>query len=209
MPRRSADGKTRTARRERQGADGKARTASRGLGSVSVPVVERAWLFEHLAVTVARVDFVDPALAGRPGVRERGVRIEVRRLECASRGSVYASPAVRLAPAVCRIDLLESHPGAADRMHWHPVMREGEPGDRKFEPAIADDPVGWVTRRLQRTDTLLDQAGVSDDALAEDVADIAAHAAGIAAEVESGLAWARTPWPAVSHDERGMALGRG
>lgn len=36
--------------------------------------------------------------------------------------SVYASPGWALSPAVCRFDLLESRPGARDRMHWHPTI---------------------------------------------------------------------------------------
>ena len=48
-------------------------------------------------------------------------------------GSVYASDVVTLDQALCRCDFLESGPGKADRMHWHPEMADGEPGDRSFE----------------------------------------------------------------------------
>ena len=37
--------------------------------------MERLWTFDRLAVTMRRVDFLDPALAGQPGARERGVRV--------------------------------------------------------------------------------------------------------------------------------------
>jgi len=40
--------------------------------------VERWWVFEQLTVSVARVDFLDPAVASEHDARERGVRVEVR-----------------------------------------------------------------------------------------------------------------------------------
>jgi len=40
--------------------------------------MEQAWVFSTLAVTVTTVDFLDPAVAGEPDARERGVRVEVR-----------------------------------------------------------------------------------------------------------------------------------
>jgi len=150
--------------------------------------VQRAWLLEHLAVTVTRIDFVDPALADQPDVRERGVRIEVRPVESTRHGSGYSSPALDLAPATCRIDLLESRADAADRMHWHPTMSSsGEPGDRVLDGALTADPLGWL--RLQ----LLD---VVPAPVAADVVD--AVAVGLAA-VRSGS------WGGVVHDVHGLA----
>ncbi len=168
--------------------------------------MERVWLFERLAVCVAWIDFLDPELAGGPDVRERGVRIEIRPLGSASGGSVYASPTRVLDPAVCRIDLLESRPGAADRMHWHPAMRDGEPGDRTFDPEMPPDPVGWLTSFLRdRLEGFLAGTGLPDVGRAGDVAAIRDAAPEIGAVVEDGLAWARaTPWPEVERDERGM-----
>src|SRR6187402_1645793 len=40
--------------------------------------MERSWTFDRLAVTMRRVDFLDPALAGQPDARERGVRVEIK-----------------------------------------------------------------------------------------------------------------------------------
>src|SRR5262245_15299151 len=113
------------------------------------PGMEYVWMFERLAVTVARIDFLDPAVAAEPAARERGVRIEVRPVTDVAEGSIYSSPSRTLQSAVCRIDLLESAPGAADRMHWHPQMRDGEPGDRTFDPDMPADPVGWLVRFLR------------------------------------------------------------
>src|SRR5512140_2121441 len=111
--------------------------------------MERVWVFEQLAVTMLRVDFLDPALAGEPEVRERGVRVEVRPARTQAEGSVYASDVTTLEQALCRLDFLESAPGKADRMHWHPDMADGEPGARVFDRDVPDDPQGWLTRFLR------------------------------------------------------------
>jgi hypothetical protein len=153
--------------------------------------MERVWVCGRLAISVARVDFLDPAMAEEPDPRERGVRVEVRPVLSDAEGTIYASPTTALQPAICRIDLLESAPGAADRMHWHPEMQDGEPGDRTFDADLAADPVGWLATYLQ------------------DLGDpeIEASAPEIAAAAEAGLAWARrTPWPEVERDERGMPV---
>lgn len=168
---------------------------------------ERCWMFDTLAVTLAQVDFLDPALAGSPGARERGVRVEIRPMTQDFCGSVYASPAMSLAPAVCRIDLLESAPGAADRMHWHPVMTQGEPGDRTFDPAMPQDPAAWLAARLREVDALLQRSGMPDvERHRGAVASIRESAEEIVDAARDGLAWASEPWLAVRHDERGMAL---
>jgi hypothetical protein len=164
-------------------------------------------LFDTIAVTVARIDFLDPALTGSPDARERGVRVEIRPMDAESDGSVYASPALSLEPAVCRIDLLESARGAADRMHWHPVMAGGEPGDRVFETAMPVDPAAWLLDRLQEADVLLDRSGTPDVGRHRDaVASIRESAGEIVEAVRLGIAWAREPWPEVRRDERGMAV---
>jgi hypothetical protein len=172
--------------------------------------MERVWVLDHLAISVARIDFVDPQVAGQADARERGVRIEVRPTASAREGSFYASPATTLHPAVCRVDFLESAPGAADRMHWHPQMQGGEPGDRTFGVEMSTDPVGWL-RRFLRDDLrdFLVRAGVRDDQdLARDLETVRGASEEIGAAVHGGLAWAREPWPDVEHDERGMAAAR-
>jgi hypothetical protein len=170
--------------------------------------MEHAWVFDRLAVTVAAVDFVDPAVAGEPDARERGVRLEIRPVEIVADGSVYVSPTVTMRPAVCRIDLLESRPGAADRMHWHPSMSAGEPGDRVFDPAIPADPTGWLRDRLHRVDALLGETAVDGGPPhSADVAGIATRADAIVEAVRAALDSVRTPWPwpEVARDSRGMA----
>ena len=168
--------------------------------------MERVWVFERLAVAVERIDFLDPAVATEPDARERGVRIEVRPVSSSVEGSIYASATRTLQPAVCRIDLLESAPEAADRMHWHPEMAEGEPGDRTFDRSMPADPVGWLTTFLREgLGGFLAGTGTTTGAPAPDLATIGAAAAEIGAAVADGLAWAREPWPQVDRDQRGMA----
>jgi hypothetical protein len=169
--------------------------------------VERAWLFDVFAITVAWIDFLDPALVDHVDARERGVRLEVRPSESTRRGSVYASSAALLKPAICRIDLLESRPHAADRMHWHPAMLSGEPGDRTMEAELSADPIGWLTVQLNSFDGILVRAGVEDAAATTaDLAAVRAVADEIVGCVSRGLDWAReSPWPSVVHDERGLA----
>lgn len=152
--------------------------------------MEHVLVLRHHAIAVARVDFHDPALADDPTPRERGVRVEIRPVSEEYAGSLYSSSTLRAEPATTRIDLLESRPGAADRMHWHPVMHDGEPGDRTFDPALSADPVGWLRTHL---------LGLTDD-------DLAPYVDEVLALVESGLVWARSSWPEhVERDERGMA----
>lgn len=169
--------------------------------------MEKVWLFGDVAVTLARIDFLDPALAGEPDARERGVRLEVRPVRWARPSSVYASATSILEPAVSRFDLLESRPGAADRMHWHPTMADGEPGDRVFDVALSGDPLGWLDERLTRFDEVLEQAG-HPAVSPEELSDVRAAAAEVVDDAARGLDWAREPWPEVDRDERGLAVSR-
>lgn len=169
--------------------------------------METAWLFDTLTVTLARIDFLDPELAEAADTRERGVRLEIRPTTWESIGTIYASPSLALDPAVCRIDLLESAPEAVDRMHWHPTMDAGEPGDRTFDDAIPADPLRWLDQQLARVDLMLERAGVDDTRRhSRAVRDIADQRHEIVQAARIGLEWAREPWPEVQHDERGMAI---
>jgi hypothetical protein len=149
--------------------------------------MERIWIFGDIAVCVERIDFLDPAVAHEPDARERGVRVELRPVTTSRDGSIYCSTTTTVARGSCRFDLLESRPGAADRMHWHPSMRDGEPGERVFDEQLSADPVGWLGERLREA------AGDETDE--------------ILVEVSRGLDWARQPWPSVERDERGLAVG--
>lgn len=167
--------------------------------------------FDRIAVAVEGVDFLDPALADQgPGVRERGARLEVHPLDTISspEASIYASRPVAAGRALCRVDLLESAPNAADRMHWHPAMVGGEPGDRVFDAELSGDPLGWVRRRLLDGTGFLRDAGITDPgAFGEDVRAMAGAADDIVDQTAKILDRARRdPWPSVTaRDVRGMA----
>ena len=169
--------------------------------------MERIWTFESSAVSVFGVDFLDPAVAHEPDARERGVRLEVRPLGTQPVGSVYASPTMSLAPALVRVDLLESAPFAADRMHWHPQMSGGEPGDRTFDPTLSRDPGEWLDTFLSDLEPVLRRAhpGEVVDAMTDDLDRIAAARGEIVEAALTVLTVAREPWPEVTHDARGLA----
>lgn len=170
--------------------------------------MEQAWIFDRLAVTLVRVDFLDPALADQDDVRERGARLEIRLVDTTFAGSIYASPARLLQPAGCRIDLLESKPFAADRMHWHPVMEYGEPGDRTFDGTMVDDPLRWLGEHLRRADVLLARSGAHVEKLMlADFKAIREFVPDIVAATGECLEWARVePWPDVTRDDTGLAI---
>jgi hypothetical protein len=169
--------------------------------------MERLWTFDRLAVTMRRVDFFDPALAGQPDARERGVRVEIKPSQTHVWGSVYASDVVTLDRALCRCDFLESGPGKADRMHWHPEMANGEPGNRMFEDGMSADSRGWLTSFLRsRLPDYLNRSGHDITSYTDDFTEIGDTADEIGRGLDQGLAWAREPWPDVVHDERGMAV---
>lgn len=160
--------------------------------------MERIWAFEASAITAVLVDFLDPALAGQPDIRERGVRLEIRQMTAGSVDTIYSSPAVSLEPAVVRIDLLESAPHKADRMHYHPDMVGGYPDERTYDKTMVEDPIVWLRSYLTR---LHQWVGQDDgDAMADASEIIAREAAGLLEE-------ARQPWPEVVHDERGLVIG--
>lgn len=158
--------------------------------------MERIWAFETSAITAVLVDFLDPALAGQPDIRERGVRLEIRPMTAGSVATIYSSPKVSLEPAVVRIDLLESAPHKADRMHFHPDMVDGYPDERTYDDTMAEDPIVWLCSYLTRLHQWVGQG----DAMA-DASEV------IAREAASLLEEARLPWPEVVHDERGLVVG--
>lgn len=168
--------------------------------------VYRIYCFRKLAVTVEGVDFLDPAQAGQPDVRERGVRLELRGLsESAEAGSVYSSRAAWLSRGICRFDLLESRPRAADRMHWHPEMSDGEPGNRVFDSELSADPIGWLAKTLSDITPLLLRAGLDPAEHAGDISAMAGSAGEITETAAKILDEARKPWSEVTRDERGLA----
>lgn len=171
----------------------------------------RIYVADSLSVSVEDVDFLNPNRLADG--RERGVRVELRIIEPdAGPGTIYVSRGLLVGRAVCRFDLLESAPGAQDRMHWHPDMTDGEPSQRVFDPALRDDPLAFLGARLRNADGLLDMVGVAEPTrYAAAAKALAGEADAIVADVAASLArLRRDPWPEVSErDERGMPVAAG
>jgi hypothetical protein len=168
----------------------------------------RIFVAGGLSVSVEDIDFMDP---GHPEYgRERGVRLELRiSAQDTLPGSIYASRGLSIDRAVCRFDLLESGPGAQDRMHWHPRMTDGDPCERVFETDLRADPLAFLGERLRDAVGLLERAGVEDPKrFAGDAATLARMADAIVADAAAGLERLRGDgWPEVSgRDDRGMAI---
>ena len=121
-------------------------------------------------------------------------------------GTVYASPTLSLDPALVRVDLLESAPYAADRMHWHPRMSDGEPGERTFDPGLSRDTGQWLATFLAGLEPVLRSAHPTEvvDRLAADLHTIADARDEIVRAALAVLTKAREPWPQVMHDARGL-----
>jgi len=125
--------------------------------------------FERLGVVLSDLYFADPnPEPGNEGA-ERGVRLEGRYMELAEQGgTVYASRPIIAGEPLWRVDLLETvtNPGSLDRAHHHPTMRGWEPGRRKFEADITEDPMAWLAARLDdlsEVKAALDADGVTVD----------------------------------------------
>jgi hypothetical protein len=157
-----------------------------------------AWGFERIGVVASDLYFVDPNPSPGQEGAERGVRLEVRLLERPPlSGSVYAAQPIVIDRPVWRADLFESvagPPGSHDRTHHHPGFRGWEPGKRQFDPALTEDPIGWLRARLEDLPGLLTGAEIDtgaagpDDAreLARAAPAIAATVAGLLARVRAG-----------------------
>ncbi|MGR6922122.1 hypothetical protein ACU635_48410 [[Actinomadura] parvosata] len=123
--------------------------------------------FDRIGVAVSDIYFVDPnPLEGQEGA-ERGVRLELRRLESGElKGSIYSSRPITVDRPIWRVDLLESvtgTPGSFDRTHHHPGVKGWEPGRRVFDERLSQEPLKWLGERLADLEGVLDQAGVGRD----------------------------------------------
>jgi hypothetical protein len=123
--------------------------------------------FERTGVVMGDLYLVDPEPEPGQEGAERGVRLEVRLVEQgAPPGSIYSARPIAVTRPVWRADLLESvdgPPGSFDRTHYHPALRDWEPGPRIFDRDLQAHPVEWVGARLAGLETLLAEAGVAAD----------------------------------------------
>jgi len=124
-----------------------------------------AFGFERIGVMVSDLYFVNPRPAKGQEGAERGVRLELRKLERRPlRGSIYSAQPIAVDQPIWRVDLLEavaSPPGSLDRAHHHPAFDGWEPGERHFVAELSAAPLEWVAERLADLDAVLAQAGVA------------------------------------------------
>jgi hypothetical protein len=150
-----------------------------------------AWGFERVGVVASDMYFLDPnPSAGQEGA-ERGVRVEVRLLDRPPlTGSIYAAQPIVIDRPVWRADLFESvagPPGSRDRIHHHPRFRGWEPGGRQYDPALSEDPIGWLVNQLADLPELLAGAQLEDSEIGPDDARELATAAPEIAQVVATL----------------------
>ena len=123
-----------------------------------------AFGFDRIGLVVGDLYFVDPNPAPGQEGAERGVRLELRKVERGEiDGSIYAARPITVDRPIWRGDLLESvagPPGSFDRTHHHPAFTGWEPSRRMFVEALSADPLAWVAGRLSDLDSLLAEAGV-------------------------------------------------
>jgi hypothetical protein len=122
--------------------------------------------FSSIGVVVSDLYFLDPHPGKGQEGAERGVRIEVRRLERGElKGSVYSAQPIVVDAPIWRGDLLETVDGpygSFDRTHHHPAFRGWEPGRRNFVEELSAAPLDWVANRLGDLSALLAEAGVDE-----------------------------------------------
>jgi hypothetical protein len=123
--------------------------------------------FERIGVAVSDIYFVDPdPIPGQEGA-ERGVRLEIRRLQQGDLpGSIYSARPITVERPLWRVDLLESvdgPPGSFDRTHHHPSTEGWEPGDRVFDERLSAEPLTWLGERLADLEGVLKEVGAGGD----------------------------------------------
>ncbi len=120
--------------------------------------------FEKVGVAVGDLYFVDPNPGDDQEGAERGVRLEVRMIDrAAPPGSVYSALPITVERPIWRADLLESvdgEPGSHDRTHHHPRFRGWEPGRRRFDELVDQEPVTWVGEQLADLDALVERSDI-------------------------------------------------
>jgi len=131
--------------------------------------------FDRVAIVLADLYFLDPNPAPGQEGAERGVRVELRRLEAGEvQGSIYASRPIGINAPLWRVDMLErvdGPVGSFDRTHHHPHCTDWEPSGRVFDPELSADPVGWFEDRLRNIESVLDDANLDRSELGPQDAD--------------------------------------
>jgi hypothetical protein len=128
--------------------------------------------FDRLALLVGDLYFQDPDPAEGQEGPERGVRLELRRIEAGElMGSIYSARPIAIAEPLWRVDLLESAAGpqgSFDRTHHHPKFTGWDQSERVFEEELFAEPLGWLERKLSNLPAVLTRAGAAADTASPD-----------------------------------------
>ncbi|GAA3534359.1 hypothetical protein GCM10022419_012230 [Nonomuraea rosea] len=167
--------------------------------------------FERIGVAVSDIYFVDPNPGKDQDGAERGVRLEVRRLEPGElKGSIYSARPITVDKPIWRIDLLESvtgTPGSFDRTHHHPAVEGWEPGGRVFDKELSAEPLKWLSARLADIEGVLAEVGADrDEVSAADVAGLKERTPEIVDAVRRLLADVRAGHLATPPDESATSV---
>jgi hypothetical protein len=131
--------------------------------------------FEQICVVVSDLYFLSPDPGEGQEGAERGVRLEVRKLERGDmRGGVFSAVPISVEEPIWRGDLLETVAGpigSFDRTHHHPGFAGWEPGYRVYVEELSADPLGWIAAHLSDLDGLMVEAGVPGSTAAPGDAD--------------------------------------
>jgi hypothetical protein len=133
-------------------------------------MVKFAWIFGRVIVLVEYFEQIGPDEI------EGGARVEVRRVEKELiPGAPAAVAGFRVLPVgegIWRADLfhLLNKPGDNAIYHYHPNFRDGDVGEREFDPGLTGDHLGWALGQIADLKGLLETAGYGD--LADDVDEV-------------------------------------
>lgn len=156
------------------------------VGALSSAGYER-WIFAFETISI----MVQHAGTRAAGDEEVGVRVEIQQLEEQSGRTESDAIEMRLYDPIFRADLFalsSGEPGNIDGAHYHPYFDGRDPGDRVFDPALTDDPIGWLTLALSDLDGLLETAGRPELAHRADTSRVAAAVPSIIEAVRMFLA---------------------
>jgi hypothetical protein len=174
-----------------------------------------AWGFDRIGVVAGDLYFVDPNPgAGQEGA-EHGVRLEVRVLERPPlTGSIYAAQPIVIDRPIWRADLFESvdgPTGSHDRTHHHPGFRGWEPGRRRYDEQMTEDPIGWLAGQLADLPALLAGAELDPELAGPDdarqLADVAPAIAAAVADMLAGVRAGELARPVETSEAAGARSG--
>lgn len=156
------------------------------VGALSSAGYQR-WIFAFETISI----MVQHAGTRAPEDEEVGVRLEIQRLGEQPGSTESDAIEMRLYDPIFRADLFalsSGAPGNIDAAHYHPCFDGRDPGDRVFDAALTEDPIGWLTLALSDLDSVLETARRPELAHRADTSRVAAAVPSIVEAVRMFLA---------------------